>query len=240
MEDRIAKQKLDIILLVDCSTSMRGGRINQVNEAIRDMQKQLVEMQKENTNVDFYLTIITFSTDARIWNQEKSKNVTAYSFRDIPAGGWTNLHLAFQKLEELLKKESKGGMMPDFGGVAPILLLMTDGHPTGNTYEKELNELRKLPWFQVSLRYGIAISLRDKRTYQVLDDFVGQNGEVIDCYSSKRLKEMIKLIVLTASKVKSSSTSLNLPSSKTPYEDKNSIVRQEIHQALEEVDDLEW
>ena len=34
MNDRIAKQKLNVILMVDCSTSMRGERIEQVNNAL--------------------------------------------------------------------------------------------------------------------------------------------------------------------------------------------------------------
>ena len=64
MEDKIAKQKLNIIVLVDCSKSMQGERITQVNNALRDIKTHLINMQDENSNVDFYMTVITFSTEA--------------------------------------------------------------------------------------------------------------------------------------------------------------------------------
>lgn len=53
MTDRIAKQKLNVIMIVDTSTSMRGERIGQVNRAIRDIQKYLTELSGESSNVDF-------------------------------------------------------------------------------------------------------------------------------------------------------------------------------------------
>ena len=119
MIDRIAKQRLNVIMLVDCSTSMRGERIRQVNNALRDVKDKLTEMQSENANVDFYLTVITYSTDAFLLNREEMKRVDEFVFNDIKAGGWSNLHLAYNKLGDLLKKEKNGGIMPDFGGVAP-------------------------------------------------------------------------------------------------------------------------
>ena len=155
--DKIAKQRLNIVILVDCSKSMQGERIAQVNSALRDIKTHLVDMQNENANVDFHITVITFSIDAYFLNGDRSKEIENFNFKDIKGGGWSNLHIAYQKLEEILKKESKGGIMPDFGGVAPILLLMTDGHPTKYPLKEEMAALKKLPWFNVALKYGIAI-----------------------------------------------------------------------------------
>jgi len=236
MLDRIAKQKLNVILLIDCSTSMRGKRIEQVNNALRDIQKHLVELQGENSNVDFYISVITFSTDAFYLNNELSKNINDFSFDDIKAKGWSNLHLAYDKLETLLERESKGGIMPDFGGMAPIIILLTDGHPTGNEYMDKLPRLLEKPWFRVALKYGIAIELNDEKTIQVLRDFVGVNGDVIQVYDSNLLQKIIKIIVITASKVKSQSFSVH-------QQKKVSVTRelqQEIQNAINEVDDWEW
>lgn len=236
MEDRIAKQRLNVILLVDCSTSMRGERISQVNNALRDMQAKLTEMQSENANTDFYITVITFSTEAFLLNRKEQEAIDQFSFRDIKVGGWSNLHLAYVELEKLLHKEKRGGIMPDFGGVAPILLLLTDGHPTKYPLTEEMAALRALPWFRVALKYGIAIELNDKRTMDVLKDFVSGNGDVIECYDSRLLERIIKIIVLTASKVKSTSASVH-------YEKKVSVVqevKQQVQHALAEVDDWDW
>ena len=234
--DKIAKQRLNVVILVDCSKSMQGERIAQVNSALRDIKTHLVDMQNENSNVDFYITVITFSTDAYFLNGDRSKEIENFNFKDIKGGGWSNLHIAYQRLEEILKKESKGGIMPDFGGVAPILLLMTDGHPTKYPLKEEMSALKKLPWFKVALKYGIAIELKDKRTHDVLREFVDGNGDVIECYDSKLLQQIIKIIVLTASKVKSTSTSVHAQNNISITAD----VQMQVQQALSEVDDWEW
>lgn len=236
MEDKIAKQRLNIIVMVDCSKSMQGERIAQVNNALRDIKTHLINMQDENSNVDFYMTVITFSTEAFYLNGDRCKAVEDFNFKDIKGGGWSNLHLAYQKLEEILKKESKGGIMPDFGGVAPIILLMTDGHPTKFPLTEEMAALKKLPWYKVALKYGIAIALKDERTHKVLREFVNGNGDVLECYDAKLLEKIIKIIVLTASKVKSTSKSVHM-------QNKGAITQEvqiQVQQALSEVDDWEW
>ena len=234
--DRIAKQKLNVVILVDCSKSMQGERIAKVNTALRDIKNHLVEMQNENSNVDFYITVIPFSTDAYFLNGDKVKEVQNFEFKDIKGGGWSNLHIAYQRLEEILKKESNGGIMPDFGGVAPILLLMTDGHPTKYPLKNEMASLKKLPWFNVALKYGIAIALKDKKTNDVLSEFVGGNGDVIECFDAKLLENIIKIIVLTASKVKSTSTAVRSGTNPTVVQQ----IQQQVKQALCEVADWEW
>ena len=236
--DAITKQRLNVIMLVDTSTSMRGERILQVNNAIKDIKKHLVDMEYENVNVDFYITIITFSTEAQLLNNEKMCKVDDFDFHPIVAGGWSNLHLAYIKLADLLKKESKGGMMPDFGGMAPILLLLTDGHPTKWPITDEIEQLRKLPWFRFAIRYGIAIELNDQRTMDVLYDFVDKNGDVVDCYNSKLLEKIIKIIILSASKVRSTTTAIR--AKKDSIRDVYGEVKQEIDINLNAVDDWEW
>ena len=61
--DKIAKQQLNVIILVDTSKSMQGKRISQVNMALRDIKTHLTEMQDENANVEFCITVIPFSND---------------------------------------------------------------------------------------------------------------------------------------------------------------------------------
>ena len=238
--DRITKQKLNVILIIDASTSMRGKRIAEVNNAIREIKDYLINLESESTNVDFYLSILTFSTKAYWKNNKKEELVDNLQFQDIKAGGWSNLHLAYQELNVALKKESKGGIMPDFGGYAPIILLLTDGHPS-ESCKKELDELNTKPWFNVALRYGISIELNDKKTKKILEDFVGNNGDVIDCFDANKLKNYIKLIVLTASKVKSKSKSFITNNNNNPVViSQNKQVKQEIQTALVEVDNWEW
>ena len=236
MIDKIAKEKLNIILLIDASKSMQGKRIEQVNQAIQDIQEYLKELQYENTNVDFYLTLIPFATDASFYDNQECIPIDQFKYSGIKCGGYSNLHLAYERLGEIMKKESKGGIMPDFGGAAPIVLLLTDGHPTGNSYKERLKDLVDIPWFKAALRYGVAIELNDDRTVQVLQDFVGKNGDVISCYNASMLKDIIKIIVITASKVKS--TSANVASG--PHVTQNQVVQQLIAEALSDTENWGW
>ena len=96
--------------------------------------------------------------------------------------------------------------------------------------------IENIPWFKAALRYGIAIELDDKLTTSVLRDFVGNNGDVIKCYDSSMLKNIIKIIVLTASKVKSTSANVSY----NPKESQNKIVQQQIAEALSETEEWEW
>lgn len=236
MIDRISKQKLNIILLIDASKSMQGKRIKQVDEAINDIKNYLKELQVENSNVDFYLTLIPFATESSFYKDEESIFIDKFVYDGIRCGGYSNLHLAYKNLAQILKKEDKGGIMPDFGGAAPIILLLTDGHPTGNSYKAELEKISNIPWFKVALRYGIAIELNDDRTFKVLKDFVGSNGEVISCYDSSMLKNIIKIIVLTASKVRSTSVNVDVGLHVT----QNLLAKQQISEALNEIESWDW
>ncbi len=235
MVDRIAKEKLNIILLIDTSKSMQGRRIKQVDQAIMDIKTYLSDLQKENTNVDFYISLIQFGTSSSFYNDNRSINIDEFEYSGLKCGGYSNLHLGLDNLIGIMKKESKGGIMPDFGGVAPIVLLLTDGHPTGNGYKKKLIELKDVPWFKVALRYGIAIELNDDRTTKVLHDFTSNNGDVISCYDSNMLKDIIKIIVLTSSKVKSSCSSID-----KSRKSQNEIAQQLIAEELAETEKWGW
>ena len=99
-----------------------------------------------------------------------------------------------------------------------------------------MKALKALPWYNVALKYGIAIDLKDARTYEVLREFVDGNGDVVECLDSKMLKNIIKIIVLTASKVKSTSSAIRKNKTITVAEE----IQQQVQNALTEVDDWEW
>ena len=84
--DRIAKQQLNVIILVDTSKSMQGKRISQVNKALRDIRKHLIEMQDDNSNVNFAITVIPFSNDASFLNGDRSKAIEDFCFKELKGG----------------------------------------------------------------------------------------------------------------------------------------------------------
>ena len=240
--DGIAKQKLNVMLIVDTSRSMQGERIKQVNKAIFDIHKYLIDLQDENSNVDFYMSIMTFAETAAFLEGYKSVNVKDMIPPKLKVRGPSNLHCAYEALVPALQKESAGGMMPDFGGVAPIILLLTDGHAS-RSVKDQIEKLKSLLWFRASLRYGIAIELNDERTMGVLTDFTDDRTCVIECMEASTLSKLIRVIVVTASKVKSQSSAMRLDKSSRSHSKSiiySNPIKHEIAQRIDDIDEEDW
>ena len=127
--------------------------------------------------------------------------------------------------------------MPDLGGVAPIIILMTDGMPTSYDWEKHLTDLKKKGWFKVSLKYALAIGIDSDEAMDVLNKFTGNPETVLKVYTAEALRKVIKVIAITASKIKSnSSSSSNVQGAVST----NDIAQQDIKDKLEEIPDIEW
>ena len=128
--------------------------------------------------------------------------------------------------------------MPDLGGVAPIIILMTDGLPTSYDWEKHLESLKKKGWFKVALKYALAIQIDSDEAMEVLNKFTGNPETVLKVYSAEALRKVIKVIAVTASKVKSNSSSGTIGSAQGTSN--NQVAQEEIAQKLEEIADVEW
>ena len=127
--------------------------------------------------------------------------------------------------------------MPDIGGVAPIIILMTDGMPTSPDWEDHLNRLRKKGWFKVALKYALAIGIDTDEAMEVLTKFTGNPETVLKVYTAEALRKVIKVIAITASKVKSSSAAATVAGG---AQNNNTAAQHAIAEKLEDVDDVEW
>ena len=127
--------------------------------------------------------------------------------------------------------------MPDLGGVAPIIILMTDGMPTSYDWEKHLTDLKKKGWFKVALKYALAIGIDSDEAMDVLNKFTGNPETVLKVYTAEALRKVIKVIAITASKIKSNSSS---SSNVQGIVSTNDIAQQDIKDKLEEIPDIEW
>jgi len=240
MEDRvlgegIAKQELNLVFIIDNSGSMEGEKIGAVNNAIRDVVSIMPEIQEDTSDANIKISALVFSDKAK-WMFNEPKSVADFKWKDIDVDGGTNLSEAYDKLSDYLRKKSKGGQMPDLGGVAPIIILMTDGMPTSYDWEKHLDNLKKKGWFKVALKYALAIGVEDDEARDVLVKFTGNSETVLKIYSAEALRKVIKVIAVTASKVKSSSSM----TSSNGTTNANEQAKEEIKDKLEELDDVEW
>ena len=120
--------------------------------------------------------------------------------------------------------------------MAPIIILMTDGLPTSYDWEEHLNVLKKKGWFRVALKYALAIGIDTDEAMDVLCRFTGNPETVLRVYTAEALRKVIRVIAVTASKVKSSSSSVRSGAAA----DNNALAKAEIADKLEAVPDVEW
>ena len=231
----IARQELNLLFVIDNSGSMEGKNIGAVNNAIRDIISIMPEIQEDTADAVIKISALKFSDKAE-WIYSEPKEVGDFKWIDLKADGGTNLSGAYDALSVWLSKKSNGGQMPDIGGVAPILIFMTDGLPTSYDWEDHLNTLKKKGWFKVALKYALAINIDTDEAMDVLSKFTGNPETVLKIYTAEALRKVIKVIAITASKVKSSSAAVN----KTGGMNNNAIAQNAIADRLEDVDGVEW
>ena len=243
MEDRtlgegIARQELNLLFVIDNSGSMDGEKLGAVNNAIRDVMAIMPEIQEDTSDAEIKISALKFS-DKATWVYSEPKSVSDFKWNDISSEGGTNLSAAYDELGRWLTKREKGGQMPDLGGVAPIILLMTDGLPTSYDWEKHLETLKRKGWFRVALKYALAIQIDTDEAMDVLNKFTGNPETVLKVYTAEALRKVIKVIAVTASKVKSNSSSGTIGSGVQGINN-NEIAQEEIAKNLEDVSDVEW
>lgn len=246
--DGIARQELNLLFVIDNSGSMAGEKIGAVNNAIRDVMSIMPDIQDDTSDAVIKISALTFSDDTK-WVYSEPKEVKDFKWIDLSAEMGTNLSAAYTELAKWLTKKSNGGQMPDIGGVAPIIILMTDGEPTSFDWQDCLAELKKKGWFKVALKYALAIGVDNDEAMDVLVKFTGNRETVLKVYTAEALRKVIKVIAVTASKVKSNSSSRTCGTTSngdegttnnaTTVVDNNNLAQKEIADNLEEVSDID-
>lgn len=127
------KKRLPIILMVDCSGSMFGDKIDVVNSSILN----LINSFKQLNNHNIYLSVISFATEAR-----KHLDFTPLAdvkWVNLTAGGCTNFAAALKMLTDSLSELESGNIL------YPEIIVISDGSPTDfNKWEEEVARLTKL------------------------------------------------------------------------------------------------
>lgn len=160
---------LHFIWITDCSGSMMAdGKIQALNNAIREAIPHMRDVADENPNAQVLVRAVRFSSGAQ-WHISQPTDVANFTWTDLVADGVTDLGRGLTLVAEQLR-------MPPMTDRAlpPVLVLLSDGQPTDD-WQKGLQALMDLPWGKKAVRISIAIG--DDADLQVLQRFIG-NAEL--------------------------------------------------------------
>jgi uncharacterized protein YegL len=161
----ISARPLHFFWIVDCSGSMSiDGKIQELNTAIKEALPHMKKVADENPNADVFVRALKFSSGAQ-WHVSQPTALAVFEWSDLTAEGLTDMGRAFSMIAEQLKIPP----MTD-RALPPVLVLLSDGHPTDN-YKEGLKALMAQPWGKKAVRVAIAIG-RDADE-EVLQEFIG-------------------------------------------------------------------
>lgn len=173
----VAKRPLHFIIIGDCSGSMKGRKMQELNTALRAMLPHFVRWEREQLQARLLIRILGFATVPR-WHVRDPTPVAELNarWRDLEYvhQGWTNMGPAFEAAAEVL---APGRL--EQRALRPAILLVTDGLPTDppGGFDFGLAALTRHDPGRSSLRLAVAIG-RDANS-EPLDRFRSRDAPVL-------------------------------------------------------------
>lgn len=231
----IARRQMTLFFIVDTSGSMDGEKIAAVNTAIREVLPEIAGISSENADAQIKVACLQFASDVN-W-LFRPADVEGLTWTDLSAGGMT---MFGEACNELNKRLSRSEFLDSpTGNFAPVLFLMSDGQPT-DEYKQALDNLRENRWFKVAIRVAIAIG--DDADKKILKEFTGNSELVLTAHTPEALKQMIRFVSVTSSKIGSRSSGVgvgNNSSANPEEESKQAEFAEQVKEFKEENADLE-
>lgn len=181
----IGRKPLHMIFLLDVSGSMRAeGKIQALNNAIRQALPAIRMEAENNIRAEVLIRVVTFSNGAR-WYVDTPTPARDLVWTDVTADGDTDMGAALRLVAaELRMPPMEARSLP------PVLVLMTDGHPTDDVADG-LKTLLAEFWGQRAVRLGIAIGRAADR--RCLEAFIADpTRQILDAYSAVALAKQIE------------------------------------------------
>lgn len=194
------RRTMVLFFLVDASSSMGGGKIGAVNDAIRNILPIVNEISVNNNDAEIRIAVLKFSSGVE-WIYREPKLASDFEWLDIQANGLTDMGEACR---ELSSKLSRSAYMKFEGGFyGPAMILMSDGHPTDD-FVAGLDILKRNKWFLNGIRVAIAIG--NDADKDALAQFCLDKEAVFDVHDIESLRTVIRLVARTSSDIGSKST----------------------------------
>jgi len=205
----MANRPLHFIWILDCSGSMAGPKIQQLNFAIRECIPAMQDEAKQNPECQMLIRVLTFSSGAR-WHIGQPTPIADFKWTDVQAEAVTDMGQALELASAALSMDAMGDR-----ALPPVLVLISDGQPTDD-FQGGLKKLMDNQWGKKSVR--IAIGLGDDADYDILNQFIAHpEFKALRADNAPTLVKYIKWV--STAVVKSASTpasQVHAPQTGTP------------------------
>lgn len=200
---------LPVMLLLDSSGSMRGVKIDTLNEAVRTMLDDFGDLSKNET--DIVVSIIEFNNGA--FRHCPFTTASQVKYKDLTAGGGTNMGQALQMAKDIIedKEETPGN------AYRPLVILVSDGMPN-NGWETPLHEFIGSGRSQKCDRMAMAIGVDACKS--VLEEFVqGTGHEVFEAHQAGDIKKFFKFVTMSVTQRSVAGNPNEVPTTPMPTPD---------------------
>ena len=200
-----AKAKpLPVILLLDVSGSMRGEKIRNLNDAVRDMLE--VFRDTENSETEIWVAIITFGDQVKL--HQKLVSAGQIQWQDLSAGGSTPLGVALQMAKAMIEDKD---IVPSRAH-RPTIVLVSDGQPTDD-WENPLKGFISDGRSGKCDRKAMAIGAQADET--VLGKFIeGTPNGLFYSENAKQMRDFFKFVTMSVTIRTKSQTPNVIPEAK--------------------------
>ena len=217
----LPRKMCPVIFLLDTSGRLSGAPIGAVNRAIENVMPELISMNEANADNEIKVAVMTFDYDAK-WvigeTELLSPEDVQSSWRDLDANGYTSMGEAFRALNEKLSV-SRGFMQRASGSVAPVLFLLSDGEPTDD-YKAGLQLLQQNNWYKIAVRVAVGYG---EANDEILREFTGNEGTVLHSNDPNELKNTIRFVAVTSSRVASQGSNVSTDAAANPDDNTKTV-----------------
>jgi uncharacterized protein YegL len=196
---------LPVILLLDCSGSMSGEKIRNLNDAVRDMLE--VFRDTENGETEIHAAIITFGAEVNLY--QALTGAGGIVWRDLSAGGGTPLGTALQMAKAMIEDHA---VVPS-RAYRPTVVLVSDGRPT-DSWEEPLHAF--ISGGRSAKCDRMAMAIGADADEGVLGRFVdGTTNPLFYAENAKQLRDFFKFVTMSVTIRTKSQTPNDVPDAAT-------------------------
>ena len=120
-----------VLIIADCSGSMAGDPIRAMNRGVGDLYQAIIDDEIARNRVE--VALLSFGTEAQV--ERDFATVSGGTETEMTARGVTNMHLAIHQGCDLLEERKERYRLNGIPYFRPIMVLFSDGLPTGSRSE---------------------------------------------------------------------------------------------------------